>query len=166
VNNDPGFYVGSPKEELGKGKGKAPIEHSEVPPRLQSLGDLIIHSPESTLDTASSSPESTPATASSSHLLGEGCLLTREEKKTLEIALGYKQQISNLLRTIIIDKGENFTEETNPNLAEVALDWEDCWDPKQLLSRIKSFEFHKGQSSFYKRTEDWVKAERQFRRGQ
>jgi ribosomal protein S2 len=166
VNNDPGFYAGSPKEELGKGKGKAPIEHSGVPPRLQSLGDLIIPSPESTPATASSSPESTPATASSSHLPGEGRPLTREEENRLEIALSYKQRISNLLRTIATDKGENFAEETNPDLAEAALDWEDCWDPKQLLNIIKSLEFHKGQSSFYKRTEEWVKAERQFRRGQ
>jgi len=155
VNNDPVFSAESPKEELGKGKGKAPIEHSGVPPRLQSLGDLIIPS-----------PESTPATASSSHLPGEGRPLTREEENRLEIALRYKQRISNLLRTIATDKGENFAEETNPDLAEAALDWEDCLDPKQLLNIIKSLEFHKGQSSFYKRTEDWVKAERQFRRGQ
>ena len=39
--NDQVFFAESPKEELGKGKGKAPIEHPGVPPTLRSREDFI-----------------------------------------------------------------------------------------------------------------------------
>ena len=69
--NDQVFFVESPKEELGKGKGKAPIEHSGVPPTLLTREDFI-EPPLSPEEGAYSTQSGTTSPPAPSHSAGGG----------------------------------------------------------------------------------------------
>lgn len=89
-----------------------------------------------------------PAPAPTENFQPEERPLTQNEERRLENALNKKNEISDLLRDIAIEKGEDFAEETNSDLVEAALGWKDCFSPEKLYKIKRSLEFHRQESSY------------------
>nr|AEK66726.1 ribosomal protein S2 [Ferrocalamus rimosivaginus]AEX98087.1 ribosomal protein S2 [Ferrocalamus rimosivaginus] len=71
--------------------------------------------------------------------------LTKMEEKQLKSALELEKSISQELRNIAIENGENFDSETSEDLVEAALNWKNSWNPEKLNTVLNSLQFCKAK---------------------
>lgn len=91
--------------------------------------------------------------------------LTKMEEKRLKSALELEKSISQELRNIAIENGENFDSETSEDLVEAALNWKNSWNPEKLNTVLNSLQFCKAKSKYFLKAENWVKVEKKIREG-